>query len=295
MGAVAVLAATGFAVTANGQQDFSKVTIETQDLGGGVYMMTGAGGNLGVSVGENGVLLIDDQYAPLSDKIAAAISALSDKGVTYLFNTHHHGDHTGGNENFGNGGAIIVAHDNVRRRLSADQVDARGNDVLALPDAAWPVITYSDKTTFYYNGQEVNAHHTPAAHTDGDVIIHFKQADVIHMGDTFFNNMYPFIDVSAGGGIDGVIDAHNLALSLAGPNTKIIPGHGPLATVADLIATRDLIASARDAIKPMVDAGKSAEEIVAAKPLDALNLPWPTDGFITPDIFAQLVATSLSN
>ena len=287
-------AAFSLAVSGAMAQDFDKVEIKTQDLGNGLYMMIGQGGNLGVSIGDDGVFLIDDQYAPLSDKIKAAISVLSDKPVTYVLNTHWHGDHTGGNENFGKAGAVIVAHDNVRKRMSIDQVmEALGRTVPASPEAALPVITFSEDVTFYFNGQKVKATHLSNAHTDGDAVIKFDEGNVLHTGDIYFNGLYPFIDFTSGGNINGMIDAQAAILDMVDEGTKIIPGHGPLATKSDLAETRDKLIKIRDTIKPLMDQGLSVDEIVAEKPLAGLDLGWPP-GFLSEDQFVQIVVAGLA-
>ncbi len=288
---VAMAAMAGTAALA---QDFENVEITTTDLGNGLYMMVGQGGNLGVSIGVDGVFLIDDQYAPLSDKINAAIAELTDKPVSYVLNTHWHFDHTGGNENFGKAGAVIMAHDNVRRRMSIDQVmEALGRTQPASPPDALPVVTFSENVTFHFNDQTVKATHLANAHTDGDAVIKFEEGNVVHTGDIYFNGLYPFIDFSSGGNVNGVIDAQNAILEMSDDETKIIPGHGPLASKADLAATRDKLIQVRDAIKLLMDQGLSAEEIVAQKPLANLGLGWPP-GFINQDQFVQLVVAGLA-
>ncbi len=275
-------------------QDFDKVEITTTDLGDGLFMLMGEGGNLGLSIGDDGTFLIDDQYAPLSAKIQAAIAAVTDTPATYVINTHWHGDHTGGNENFGKAGAVIVAHDNVRKRMSVDQVmEAFNRNIPASPDDALPVITFSETVTFHFNGQPVRATHMPNAHTDGDAVIKFEDSNVLHTGDLFFNGMFPFIDFGSGGNITGVIDAQEAILGMTDDSTKIIPGHGPLATKADLAETRDKLKKIRAAIKPLMDQGLSMEEIVAKKPLSGLDLGWPP-GFLTEDQFVQTVVAGLA-
>ena len=193
-------------------------------------MLTGSGGNLGLSVGKSGTYLIDDQYAPLSDKILAAIKAITPDPVRFVVNTHWHGDHTGGNENLGKAGALLVAHENVRRRMSTRAVHRglRTGRSPPSPEDALPVVTFTDAITFHWNGDEIRVYHVPPAHTDGDSIVHFVKADVVHMGDLFFNGGYPFIDTSSGGRVDGVIEAADRVLAGIGEKTRIIPGHGPL-------------------------------------------------------------------
>jgi len=277
------------------QGRFASVTISTTDLGGGVYMLSGAGGNMGLSVGEDGAFLIDDQFAPLSEKIKAAIAEVSETPVKFLINTHWHGDHTGGNESFGHDGTTIIAHHNVRTRLSTDQVmEAFGREVKAAPEAAWPVITFNDEVNFYQNGQEIEVFHVATAHTDGDALIYFRTADVLHMGDVFFHGSYPFIDTGSGGSIDGVIAAHEEALALAGENTKIIPGHGPMATRADLAATLAMIKSVRAKVAQTIADGLTLEQAIAADPLAEFNEQWGK-GFIKPESMLRIVYGDLSS
>jgi glyoxylase-like metal-dependent hydrolase (beta-lactamase superfamily II) len=292
LAAAAVVLAAG--TTSAQQQDFSKVEVKSQKVAEGLYMLQGAGGNIGLSAGADAAFLVDDQYAPLTPKILEAVKALTDKPVKFVVNTHWHGDHTGGNENLGNAGVTIVAHDNVYRRMSTEQFISFFNEkVAASPKAALPVITFNDTATFHLNGDDLHAFHVPPAHTDGDSIVHFRKVDVFHMGDTFFNGMYPFIDVDSGGSIEGMIGAADKVLALAGDGTKIIPGHGPLATKADLKAYRDMLVAVRDAIKPLVASGKTLEQTVAAKPTAALDAKWGV-GFIKPDAIVGLVYKDLS-
>ena len=198
----------GAAGVAEAQRDFSGVEIQTTSLGDGLAMLQGAGGNLGVSTGPDGVLLIDDQYAPMTDKIRAAIAELSNDPVRFVLNTHWHRDHTGGNENLGRGGAVIIAHDDVRKRMNSGQYFAlRDTTIPASPRAALPIVTYSDGLTLHLNGQTIDVLHVDPAHTDGDSIVYFREADVLHLGDIFFAGRYPFIDLSSGGRVDGIIAA----------------------------------------------------------------------------------------
>jgi cyclase len=286
-----VLAAGGAAAQ---EPDFTKVEITTVPVAGSVSMLVGFGGNIGISVGPDGAFLVDDQYAPLTPKIKAAVAALGNPPLRFVLNTHWHGDHTGGNENVGEAGAVIVAHDNVRARMSTDQFMSLWNEkVPASPRKALPIVTFADAVTFHVNGDEVYAFHVAPAHTDGDAIVHFRKADVIHMGDTFFNGMYPFIDVDSGGGIVGMIAAVDRVLALARPGTKIIPGHGPLATRADLEKYRAMLVAVRDRVADHLKAGHSAEQIKAAAPLKDFDAAWGT-GFMKPDVFLSLVVADLS-
>ncbi|MFP3944047.1 MAG: MBL fold metallo-hydrolase [Alphaproteobacteria bacterium] len=294
---LACAAALAFTVApgVQAQQNFEDVTIETTDLGNGLYMLAGRGGNIGVSAGEDGVFMIDDQYAPLTEKIRAAIAGITDKPVRYVINTHWHGDHTGGNENLGKAGAVIVAHENVRKRMSTDQVmEAFGRTVEASPEAALPVITFTENVTFHLNGREARVIHVAHAHTDGDSIVHFPEADVIHMGDLLFNGMYPFIDIGSGGDLDGMIAGQEMALELAGEKTKIIPGHGPLADRAALKRNHDLLVEVRKRVKKLAEAGKSEDEAVAADPLKDLNEEWG-GGFINGERMVRFAYQSLED
>ena len=271
-------------------QDYSKVEIKPTRLSPTVYMMEGAGGNLGVSAGEDTVFLVDSQFAPLTPKIEAAAKAISPKPVQFLFNTHWHYDHVGGNENLGKSGAIIVAQDNVRKRMGTDQFMAAFNQsVKASPKAALPVVTFAESMSFHLNGERIDVIHVPNAHTDGDAILHFTGSDVLHMGDTFFNGMYPFIDTGSGGSIEGMIAAADRGLALSTDKTKIIPGHGPLGSRADLQAYRQMLASVAERIRKQVDAGKSPEDIAKAGVTKEFDEKWGK-GFLKPEQFVAIVA-----
>ena len=290
-GLVAVFALVAAPVLA--QQDFSKVEVRAEKVAEGLYMLTGSGGNMGLSVGKSGTYLIDDQYAPLTDKILAAIRAITPDPVRFVVNTHWHGDHTGGNENLGKAGALLVAHENVRRRMSTEQFNAAFNRKTApSPEGALPVVTFTDAVTFHWNGEEIRVYHVPPAHTDGDSIVHFVKADVVHMGDVFFNGGYPFVDTSSGGRVDGVIEAVDRVLAGIGEKTRIIPGHGPLATKADLQVYRDVVKAARDRIAKLKAEGKTRDEVIAAKPTADLDAKWGT-GFMKGDGFVGLAYDSL--
>lgn len=275
-------------------QEMADVKIQTTHLSGGVYMLSGRGGNIGLSVGEDGVFLIDDQYAPLTAKIKTAIAKITDKPIVFVVNTHWHGDHTGGNENLGKAGAIIVAHENVRKRMSADQFNEVFNRTTAAsPKGALPIVTFTDEMTFFWNGDDINIFHVDPAHTDGDVIIYFTKTNVVHMGDTYFNGMYPYIDVSAGGSINGVIRAVNGVISKIDDNTKIIPGHGPLSHKSELVEYKTVLDNIRNRVVKLIKAGKSKTEVIAAKPTKEYDADWG-GGFMKPDIWVGILYTSLS-
>ncbi len=287
--AVLAVAPAAMAPGAIAQQDFDAVEIETIDLGSGVYMMVGAGGNLGVSVGDDATVLIDDQFSPLTDKINAAIAALSDNPVEVVINTHWHFDHTGGNENYGNQGAMIFAHDNVRVRMSGPhRFEAFDMDLPASPDAALPVVTYDDGLTLHLNGQTIDVIHVDPAHTDGDSIVVFREANVVHLGDVFFNGLYPFVDQSSDGSVAGVIAAAAMALDMIDDDTKVIPGHGPLATKADLQAYHDMLVGVSGAIQAGIDAGQSLEEIIDGGATAAYDEAW-SGGFLKGPDFVTIL------
>ena len=275
------------------QQDFSKVEVKAEKVAEGVYMLTGSGGNIGLSVGKSGTYVIDDQYAPLSEKILAAIRAITPEPVRFVVNTHWHGDHTGGNENMGKAGALLVAHENVRRRMSAEQFNAAfDRKTPPSPEGALPVVTFTDAVTFHWNGDEIRVYHVPPAHTDGDAVVHFVKANVVHAGDVFFNGSYPFVDASSGGRLDGVIGASERILSGVDERTRIIPGHGPVATKADLQAYHDVLKAVRDRIAKLKAEGKSRADVVAAKPTADYDAKWGT-GFIKGEVFAGLAYDAL--
>jgi glyoxylase-like metal-dependent hydrolase (beta-lactamase superfamily II) len=277
-------------VAAQGMQD---VTIKSKRLADGVYMLTGRGGNMGLCIGPDGAFLIDDQFAPLTPKILAAIRELTHQPVEFVVNTHWHGDHTGGNENLGEAGAVIVAHENVRKRMSTEQfMETFNRKVPPSPEGALPVVTFTDTVTFHLNGDEIRVEHVENAHTDGDALVFFKKANVVHMGDTFFNGMYPFIDTSSGGRIDGVIAAADLVLAGADKRTKIIPGHGEMGDAADLREYRDMLATVHDRVMRLKRDGKSREQVVAADVVADYNPTWG-GGFMKPDVWIGIVYDSL--
>ncbi len=275
------------------QRNFDEVQIETVPVSDNVYMLIGSGGNIGVIVGEDGTFIIDDQFAPLTDKINAAIAEITDKPVGYVLNTHWHGDHTGGNENMGKAGALIVAHHNVRERMHADQLKKLAENNTPAAEDALPVVTFARDVTFHLNGEEIHAFHVVKAHTDGDAIIHFRNANAFHMGDTFFAGRFPYIDLGSGGGVDGIIAAANHVLMLSNSDTKIIPGHGPLSTPDDLKTYRDMLMKLRSKIQLMVSEGKTIEEVQAANPTEGYE-DWGT-GFINNERIVQFIYNDLSS
>lgn len=275
---------------ASAQGRFDEVEIKTTKLTDSVYMLVGAGGNIGLSVGEDGAFMIDDQFAGLSEKILAAVAEITDKPIKFLVNTHHHGDHTGGNKNIGKTGTIIVAHENVRKRLTKDQfIKVFNSTTPASSGAALPVVTFTKDITLHINSDKVHIFHVDPAHTDGDSLVHFKKANVLHMGDIFFNGMYPFIDVSSGGSIDGMIKAADTALKLCDSKTKIIPGHGELSDADGLRTYRNLLQDVRNQVRSLIDAGKSRDEVIAAKPSAKYDVDWGGSDFMPPDKFVGIV------
>lgn len=275
-------------------QDLEKVQIEVIPVANSVYMLTGEGGNIGVGAGDDGIFIIDDQFAPLTEKIRAALKSISEQPIRFLLNTHWHFDHTGGNENFGRAGVVIVAHDNVRSRMSTEQfIESLELEFPPSPPEALPIVTFNDNVTFYLNGDEIHAFHVEPAHTDGDAVIHFREADVIHTGDVYFNGMYPFIDTSSGGSIDGMIAAVEQILAIAKAETKIIPGHGQLSNRAELVAYRDLLVLVRKLVSDAIASGVSMEEFIASEPTAEFDSTWGK-GFMSPEQFLTIVYTDLN-
>ena len=275
-------------------QDFSQVQIQTTEIADGLYMMVGAGGNLALSAGEDGAFLVDDQFAPLSDKIMAAIAEVTDADVEFVLNTHWHQDHTGGNEAFGNAGAVIVAHDNTRVRMTTEQFREIFNQTYPpAPAAALPIVTFDDEMTFHWNGETIRAFHVDPAHTDGDVILHFENADVFHMGDNYFNGFYPFIDVYSNGDINGIIAAGYRVLAMASPDSQIIPGHGPLATPDDLRDWLQMLRITRQSMQDLIDKGLSEDEAVAERPTAEFDESHG-GGFMNPENYNRLLYKSLA-
>ncbi len=266
-----------FSSAVNAQRDYSDVEIQAHHVAGTYYYLEGAGGNIGLSVGEDGVVMIDDQFAPLTDKIVAAIGALSDGEILFLINTHVHGDHTGGNENLGKMGVLILARDEVRVRLAEQS-----------PDDALPVLTFNDSITIHANGEEIYVFPVPPAHTDGDSYIYFKGSDVLHAGDVFRTVAFPVIDLANGGTLDGTIEGLGLAIGLAGPNTKIVPGHGAVSTREDVMEFRDMVIDVKNRVTSMVARGMTYDQVAAANPTAPYNAKWGD-----PERFLRAVYTEL--
>jgi len=273
-------------------QDWSKVEIKVTKVSGNVYMLEGAGGNIGVSVGPDGILIVDDQYAPLADKIKAALKALGEGKLKFILNTHYHGDHTGGNIAFGPD-APIIAQTNVRKRLSEEQKSKLFNRTTpASPKEALPVITFDNAVSVFFNGEEIKVIHFPHGHTDGDSVIFFTGANVVHMGDDFFNGRFPFVDLEAGGDVEGMTRNIGDIISKLPAGVKIIPGHGPLSDADGLKAFHNMLVQTTDIVRKRMAAGKTLDQIKA----EGLPEEWKTwgSGFIKTDVWLTLIYTSLS-
>jgi len=267
--------------------------IRVERVAEGIYVLYGNGGNIGLSIGADATFLIDDQFAPMTPRIQAAIAELGAPPVRFVLNTHWHSDHTGGNEKLGEAGAVIVAHDNVRARMSVPQMlEFFQQAVPASPPGALPVITFSDQASFHLNGDEIRALHVPHAHTDGDVLVHFRKANVLHAGDTFFNGNYPFIDVDSGGSVAGLIACVEQMLALVDEQTRIIPGHGPLAGRAELEAYRDMLVETTGRIRALLAEGLDVEAVVAAAPTAAYDERW-SGAFINGERYVRMVARAV--
>ncbi|HXH01088.1 MAG TPA: MBL fold metallo-hydrolase [Xanthomonadaceae bacterium] len=273
------------------QQDMSKVQIKTTALRGGTHLLTGAGGNIVASAGSDGVFIIDDQFAPLSGRIRAALDKLGPGPVRFVINTHWHGDHTGGNEALGKAGAVIVAHDNVRKRMRAGQM-LRGDMVPAAPGAALPVLTFGSEASLHLNGDDVRMLHVARAHTDGDALVKFERANVLHMGDVYFNGLYPFIDAESGGSIGGVLAAVERGLALSDANTIVVPGHGPGSNRAGLAAYGAMLKGHRDRIAALKRKGRTLAQVIAARPTAATDEALGK-AFIKPDALVTSIYNTL--
>ena len=276
--------------SAKAQGDFSKVEIKVIKAAGNVYMLQGAGGNIGVSVGADGILIVDDQFAPLADKIRAALKTIGEGKLKFVLNTHWHGDHTGGNAQF-SAEAPIIAHANVRRRLETDQ-NVLGEAVKAAPKEALPVVTFDDRLSVHFNNEEIRVIHFPHGHTDGDSVIFFTGSNVVHMGDDFFAGKFPFVDLDSGGSVEGARDNVGEILGKLPAGVKIIPGHGPLSSLDDLKLYHRMLVETIGVVRQQMRAGKTLDEIKAAG-LPAEWNSWGT-GFIKTDKWIETIYSSLS-
>lgn len=275
------------------QQDFSKVEISHQAVAGSIFMLQGAGGNIALLLGEEGSLMVDDQYEPLAPKIKTAIASLSTKPVQYLLNTHWHFDHTGGNAQFNTPETLMIAQDNVRARmLAGGEIKAFSAKIPPAKIEALPELTFKERMSLHFAGEDIEALAAPAAHTDGDAIVFFKNSNVVHMGDLYFKGVYPFVDLSSGGSVPGVLAAVNGALERMDEQTKVIPGHGSLSNKAELTQYRDMLQSSLDAVASLKNAGKSLEEVKSAMPVAKLNEQYG-GGFIKPQMWVEFVYLSL--
>jgi cyclase len=289
---LAILAA--FWAQAAAAQDFSKVEVKAAKVAGGVYMLTGAGGNIAAVVGPDGIVIVDDQYAPLADKIRAALKTVTDQPVRFVINTHHHEDHAGGNPAFAKD-ATIVAHDNVRKRLQSGgvvEVAGRRQEQKAHPPEALPIVTFGHDLTLHLNGEEIRALHAPHGHTDGDAIVFFPRSNVVHTGDLFITLGFPFVDLSGGGSSAGLITGLEAAIRVLPADVKVIPGHGPVSTLDDVRRFVAMVKGARAAVEQGVKAGKTLDQLKAEKVLT----PWQSyaGGFISADLFTETLYKELT-
>ncbi len=274
------------------QQDFAKVEVKAQKVAGNIHMLQGAGGNIGVSVGPDGILIVDDQFAPLADKIKAALKTLGEGKLKFVLNTHWHGDHTGGNAVFGPE-APIIAHDNVRKRLATEQKsEFFKRTTPASPKEALPVITFGQSLSVHFNGEEIRVIHFPQGHTDGDSVIFFTNSNVVHMGDDFFAGRFPFVDLESGGTVEGLIKNIGEIIAKLPADVKIIPGHGPLSSLDDLKGYHRMLVETTDIVRKKMAAAKSLAEIKAEGLPDQWK-DWGT-GFIKTDIWLETIHRSLS-
>ena len=274
------------------QTDYSKVEIKATKISGNVYMLEGSGGNIGVSVGEDGILIVDDQFAPLADKIKAALKQLGEGKLKFVLNTHWHGDHTGGNQVFGPD-APIIAHDNVRKRMSTEQRSEFFKQTTpASPKEALPVITFNQSLSVHFNGEEIRVIHFPQGHTDGDSVIFFTKSNVVHMGDDFFSNRFPFVDLESGGSVQGLIKNIADIIPKLPPDVKLIPGHGPISTVDDLKAYHRMLVTTTDIVQQKMKAKKSLDQIKK----EGLPEEWKSwgTGFIKTDLWLEIIYRSYS-
>jgi len=277
-------------VQAQGQPDFSKVEIKTTKLADNFYTLEGQGGTIGVLAGPDGIFMVDDQFAPLSTKIVAAIKQISNEPIRFLVNTHVHPDHTGGNENFGKMGVVIFAREQLRDRLMHPSPAANGTPGVPAPPAALPIVTYEGRVRFHMDGEDVQLIPIPRAHTDGDTLVYFPNSDVIMTGDFFRSIQYPNIDRVNGGSLNGMLDGLGVVIGMAGPNTKIVPGHGPVVSRVEVMAQRDMILAIRDRVAQLVAQGKTLEEVLAAHPTADYDARVPNSKETTERFVTQLYA-----
>jgi len=278
--------------------DYSKVQIKVTKVSGNIYMLEGAGGNIAASVGEDGIVIVDDQYAPLADKIQSALRDLkiTDKPVRFVINTHYHGDHTGGNMPFANTGSTVIAQDNVRKRLESGGTAGNGGSVKMenppAPKAALPIITFEHDVTVHLNGEDIRALHFPSGHTDGDAVIFFPKNNVVHMGDDFVRYGFPFIDVASGGSVQGMIAAMEKASGMLPPDVKVIPGHGTLSNLDDVRAFVQMLKETSAAVQKAIDERKTMQQMKQEKILE----PWKkwSGDFIDTDKFIETLYNSLT-
>jgi glyoxylase-like metal-dependent hydrolase (beta-lactamase superfamily II) len=281
-----------FAISAHAQTDFSKVEIKATKVAGNVYMLEGAGGNIGVSVGDDGLLIVDDQFAPLADKIRAALKGLADKKLRFILNTHWHGDHTGGNIAFGPE-APIIAHDNVRKRLATEQKSTVFNTTTPpSPKEALPVITFNDSLSVHFNGEDIRAIHFPQGHTDGDSVIFFSASNVVHLGDDFFAGRFPFVDLDSGGSVEGLAKNIGELIGKIPADAKLIPGHGPISTLDDLKSYHRMLQQTTEIVRQKIAAGKTLDQIKSEGLPDEWK-PWGA-GFIKTDRWVETIYKSLT-
>lgn len=293
--AAVVLAVFLFAAGPAPGQDLAKVQIKTVPVAGNIFMLIGSGGNIGVSVGEDGVLLVDDEFPELVDKIKAAVARLDPGPIRFVLNTNWHYDHANGNELLADGGAIVIAHENSRKHMLGEQRLPELYPDLKIPPypkKALPVITILNSMTLHFNGDEIRMAHVPNAHSDGDLLFRFVKANVVHAGDLFFSNGFPFINISAGGTVEGMIKAAEEILGMCDERTKVIPGHGPLSDREGVRAFKDLLVAGRDRIAALVKQGKSLDEAVAAKPAEGLYKGGKS--WLSPDMFVKIVYQDLT-
>ena len=278
------------------QQDFSKVEIKVTKISGNIYMLEGAGGNIAASVGDDGIVIVDDQYAPLAEKIQVALKGITDKPVRFVINTHYHSDHTGGNEPFSNAGSTVIAQENVRKRLESGGIAGNGGSVKMenkpASKAALPIITFANDVTVHLNGEDIRALHFPAGHTDGDAVIFFPRNNVVHMGDDFVRYGFPFIDVASGGSVQGMIAAMEKVITMLPPDVKVIPGHGALSNLDDVRAFIQMLKETSAVVQKAINKKQTLEQMKQAKIL----APWEkfSGSFIKTDAFIETLYNSLT-